>query len=126
MIHPISARTSTDAWLQAVNLLAAMPGRCAYNIILDIEDPVALSTANKNIAGALDRFLVSHDAQPIATVAGTIFPASHYRQRGAKGVLEDFPKRAYPKIKKSWGTYAGRMLTRTDQNGHETKPLEVI
>jgi hypothetical protein len=126
MIHPISARTSTDAWLQAVNLLAAMPGRCAYNIILDIEDPVALSPANKNIAGALDRFLVSYDAQPIATVAGTIFPASHYRQRGAKGVLEDFPKRVYPKIKKSWGTYAGRMLTRTDQNGHVTKPLETI
>jgi hypothetical protein len=126
MIHPISARTSTDAWLQAVNLLATMQNRCAYNIILDIEDPIGLPFADKSIAGVLDRFLVSHDAQPIATVAGTIFPASHYRQRGAKGVLEDFPKRVYPKIKKSWGTYAGRMLMRTDRNGQETRPLEVI
>lgn len=126
MIHPILARTSTDAWLQAVNLLAALQGRCAYNIILDIEEPIGLPPADKSIAGALDRFLASHDAQPIATVAGTIFPASHYRQRGAKGVLEDFPKRVYPKIKKSWGTYAGRILTRTDQNGQATRPLEVI
>jgi hypothetical protein len=126
MIHPISASSSTGAWLQAVNLLSTMPGRCAYNIILDIENPINLAAADKSIAGAVDRFLAGHDAQPIATVAGTIFPAAHYRQRGARGVLEDFPKKIYPKIKKSWGTYAGRMLTRTDQNGQETRPLEVI
>jgi hypothetical protein len=126
MIHPISAKTSVGAWLQAVNLLVTMRDRCAYNIILDIEDPVALSPADKSVATVLDQFLVSHDAQPIATVAGTIFPASHYRQRGAKGVLQDFPKSVYPKIKKSWGTYAGRMLSRTEQNGQETSPLEVI
>jgi len=97
MIHPISARTSTSAWLQAVNLLETMKGRCAYNVILDIEDPIGLPPADKSVAEALDRFLMFHDAQPIATVAGTIFPASHYRQRGAKGVLEDFPKRSTPR-----------------------------
>lgn len=126
MIHPISTRTATEAWLQALNLLAGMDGRCAYNVILDIENPIALPPADKRIVELLDNLLVSHDKQPVATVAGTIFPASHYRQRGAKGVFEDFPKKVYPKIKKSWGTYAGRMLTRCDQNGQETRPLELI
>lgn len=126
MIHPISAKTSTQAWLGAVNLLANTDGRCAYNVILDIENPIELPPPDKRIVEALDRFLVSHDTQPVSTVAGTIFPASHYRQRGAKGVLEDFPQKVYPKIKKSWGTYAGRMLVRSNRNGREASPLEII
>jgi len=126
MIHPISTKTATEAWLQALNLLARMDGRYAYNVILDIENPIALPPTDKRIVELLDTLLVSHDKQPVATVAGTIFPASHYRQRGAKGVFEDFPNKVYPKIKKSWGTYAGRMLTRRGQSGQETRPLEVI
>jgi len=126
MIHPISTRTATEAWLQALNLLATMEARCAYNVILDIEDPIILPPVDKQIVELVDELLVAHDKHPVATVAGTIFPASHYRQRGARGVLEDFPNKVYPKIKKSWGTYAGRMLTRRDRSGQETRPLEVI
>jgi hypothetical protein len=126
MIHPISTRTATEAWLHALNLLATVEGRCAYNVILDIEDPITLTPTHKQIVRLVDELLVSHDKHPIATVAGTIFPASLYRQRGAKGVLEDFPKKIYPKLKTSWGTYAGRMLTRLDHKGQETNPLEII
>ena len=126
MIHPISAKTSTEAWLRAVNLLNRMEDRCAYNVILDIDDPIILSPTDRSIVEVLDRFLVSHDTQPVATVAGTIFPAAHYRKRGAIGVLEDFPNKIYPKLKKSWGTYAGRMLIRRDRNGREINPLETI
>lgn len=32
MIHPISTRTATEAWLHALNLLATVEGRCAYNV----------------------------------------------------------------------------------------------
>ena len=126
MIHPISAKTSTEAWLRAVNLLIGMKDRCAYNVILGIDDPITLSPTDKLIVEALDRFLVSHDTIPVTTVAGTIFPAAHYRKRGARGVLEDFPNKIYPKIKTHWGTYAGRMLIRRDRNGQETNPLKTI
>ena len=37
MIHPIAAKTCTEAWLQAANLLAGTTDRIAYNVILDIE-----------------------------------------------------------------------------------------
>lgn len=126
MIHPITAATSTEAWLCAVNLLNRMKDRCAYNVILDIDDPIILSPTDKRIVEALDHFLVFHDKVPVTTVAGTIFPAAHYRNRGAKGVLEDFPNKIYPKLKKHWGTYAGRMLTRRDRDGQETNPLKTI
>src|SRR5690348_16709216 len=98
MIHPISATTCTDAWLQAINLLQDRSEQLAYNIILDIEQATTITPQDRAIIGAVDHFLQGHDAQPITTVAATIFPASYYRRRGRAGVFEDFPK-VYPKIK---------------------------
>ena len=125
MIHPIEAKTCVKAWLKAVNLLATMPDRCAYNVILDIENPVAMTDLDRRIVHAVDGFLTDHEADPIATVAATIFPASEYRRNGVKGVFEDFPERTYPKLSTRWGTYAGRMLRHTGKNGKPFNPLEV-
>lgn len=125
MIHPIEAKTCVEAWLKAVNLLATKPDRCAYNVILDIEDPVAMSDLDRRIVQAVDRFLTDHEADPVSTVAATIFPASDYRRNGVKGVFEDFPERTYPKLSTRWGTYAGRMLRHTGKNGKPFNPLEV-
>lgn len=126
MIYAISRTTIGEAWLAAANLLAAQTSRSAYNVILDVEKPITLGPDDKKIVQILDCLLVRHGRQPVATVAGTIFPASHYKQRGAKGVLEDFPDKVYPKIKAGWGTYAGRMLRRRGQAGTEIRPLEVL
>lgn len=126
MIYPISTKTCTEAWLKAANLLLSLRGYSAHNLILDIEDPITLGPSDKRIVSAMDAFLAAHGADPLATVAGTIFPASYYRQRGAKGVLEDFPNKIYPKIRKNWGTYAGRMLRRDGKNGMPIKPLEIL
>lgn len=125
MIHPIEAKTCVEAWLKAVNLLSTMPDRCAYNVILDVENPVAMTNLDQRIVKAVDRFLTSHEADPVATVAATIFPASDYRRNGVKGVFEDFPERTYPKLTTRWGTYAGRMLRHTGKNGKPFNPLEV-
>jgi hypothetical protein len=125
MIHPIEAKTCVEAWLKAVSLLATMPDRCAYNVILDIENPVAMTDLDRRIVQAVDRFLTDHEADPLATVAATIFPASDYRRNGVKGVFEDFPERTYPKLSTRWGTYAGRMLRHTGKNGKPFNPLEV-
>jgi thymidylate synthase len=127
MIHTLSATTCTDAWLQAVNLLQDRNEQLAYNLILDIEQATTMAPHDRAVIAAVDNFLQGHDAQPIMTVAATIFPASYYRHRGRLGVFEDFPK-VYPKIKEanSWGTYAGRMLIRVDKNGKTFNPLERI
>lgn len=125
MIHPIEAKTCVEAWLKAANLLAKMPQRCAYNVILDIEDPITMTDVDRRILRTVDLFLSDHDADPVATVAATIFPASDYRRNGVKGVFEDFPERTYPKLSMRWGTYAGRMLRRNGKNGKPFNPLEV-
>ena len=125
MIHPIEAKTCVTAWLKAVKLLATMPDRCAYNVILDIENPVAMTELDRRIVQAVDGFLTDYEADPVATVAATIFPASDYRRNGVKGVFEDFPERTYPKLSTRWGTYAGRMLRHTGKNGKPFNPLEV-
>ena len=125
MIHPIEAKTCVEAWLKAANLLATMPDRCAYNVILDIENPITMTDVDQSIVQTVDRFLTDHDADPVATVAATIFPASDYRRNGIKGVFEDFPERTYPKLTTRWGTYAGRMLRRNGKNGKPFNPLEL-
>jgi len=125
MIHPIEAKTCVKAWLKAANLLARMPERCAYNVILDIEDPVTLTPVEQRIIQKLDRFLAEHEADPVATIAATIFPASDYRRNGLRGVFEDFPEKIYPKLTKTWGTYAGRMLRRDGKNGKPVNQLEL-
>lgn len=125
MIHPIAAKTCADAWLQAANLLAGMADKCAYNVILDIEQPIAVTSVDQRIVETVDRFLKKNEADPLATVAATIFPASDYRRNGVKGVFEDFPEKTYPKLTKNWGTYAGRLLRRGGKDGTTFNPLEV-
>lgn len=126
MIHPISTRTATEAWLRAVELLFKAKDRCAYNVVLDIEDPISLSPAEKQVSELVDNLLTSHEKLPVASVAGTIFPASHYLRYGAKGVFEYYPKRVYPKLDKTWGTYAGRMLIRQVGKDKVINPLEIL
>lgn len=72
MIHPIAAKTCADAWLQAANLLAGMADKCAYNVILDIEQPIAVTSVDQRIVETVDRFLKKNEADPLATVAATI------------------------------------------------------
>jgi hypothetical protein len=84
-----------------------------------------MTNLDQGIVRAVDRFLTNHEADPVATVAATIFPASDYRRNGVKGVFEDFPERTYPKLTTRWGTYAGRMLRHTGKNGKPFNPLEV-
>jgi len=79
MIHPIAAKTCAEAWLQAANLLAGTADRIAYNAILDIEQPITVTVVDQRIVEAVDRFLKKNEADPVATVAATIFrvlPAS--------------------------------------------------
>jgi hypothetical protein len=126
MIYPISANTCAESWLVAANLLNSLPGRYAYNLILDIESPTITTPSDHNIVRTVDRFLNSHDGDAIATVAETIFPLACYQQHGRRGVFEDFPEKIYPKLTKNWGTYAGRMMVRESRRGERINPLEIV
>ena len=128
MIYPIFARTCTEAWLKTATKLMTFKGkREAYNVILDIDNPLALTSTDKAVVRKVDEFLLKHDTDPVSTVAGTIFPAAHYRRHKATGVYTTFPEKVYPKVRSGWGdTYAGRILRRSGKKGVVINPLEIL
>ena len=126
----IEATTCVDAWLQGCDLLLAHDAWRAYNVVLEIANPLTLSEEDKRVVDLLDQFLTDHGGMPFNTVVNTIFPAQLYARHGAAGVYEKYLVEVYPQIKEhpdcSWGTYAHRILCRTDSNGNEMNPLREL
>ena len=128
----IEADTCVDAWLQACDfLLSRDPDeRRAYNVILEIAQPIALPESDHAVVTVLDGFLKARRGLPVNSVVNTIFPASLYQRHGAKGLAERYMSRVYPVIKRHpdchWGTYAQRLFQRIDNKGNDVKPLETL
>lgn len=109
MVHALpTAPTCATAWLAAAKYLIAA-GDEAYNVIVDIDDPVTHTKEDTAIILAVDRFLRDHHANPISTVTNTIFPNDLARRyRGAELRTEYLA--GYDKLRKSWGRYFERMV----------------
>jgi hypothetical protein len=128
----IEATTCTGAWLQACDYLLAHDADSwrSYNLVLEIDDPIGLPTEDKRIVEILDRFLTDHGGMPFNTVVNTIFPAQLYARYGSAGVYDKYLTEIYPQIKEhpdcSWGTYAHRILSRTDSDGSTMYPLREL
>lgn len=130
MVHVIEGQTCPEVWLKACKYLLehkAKDGYCDYNVILNIAAPLGdFSDDDLQIYNAVNSFLIAHSEGPIETVAGTIFPASFYTATQNKsGVFEDYPQ-FMEKLIKGWGSYAFRMVRRTDESGNIFNPLEKI
>ncbi|MFG6412699.1 hypothetical protein ACG02S_02185 [Roseateles sp. DC23W] len=128
-MHPISRQSRAEAWLEAAALLQGEPDEKAYNLILEVKDPCREATHDKAIEKSVDQFLRAHQAQPVITVAETIFPAAEYKTHGFDGVLK-YPDSIYPHIQplraNNWGTYALRMTRRLAVEGPPLNPLELL
>lgn len=101
-----------SAWREAVRLVDAQPGHAAFNVIIDVTDPVANATlANARIA-SVDEFLSGYD-KSVETVANTIFPAGLYRRYGAPEFFGVFLDTVLKKVRRTerWsGYYFERMI----------------
>lgn len=123
--HTVSSKSCPEAWVAAAEYLLSRPLREAYYLTLAIESPKEMTPTDFRIHDLVDRFLRHYDEPPIATVAGTIFPANYYLREGATGVFETFPQ-TFSKLKKqSWGIYAMRMLRQEGKEG-TIRPLEML
>lgn len=129
LIHPVERTTCAAAWVKASSIILKSPGHTSYNVILGISSPGTVTAEDFRVCDRVDSFLAQHGQDPLSTVANTIFPAGHYLQAGSDGVFEQFPK-DYAVFKENWGTYAGRMTTRSVKPRAESKtlvsPLEMI
>ncbi|MFO0591854.1 MAG: hypothetical protein U0441_30180 [Polyangiaceae bacterium] len=124
----IPSSTLAEAWLGAAEHLRTKPEWLDTTVVLHIEEPEKVREADRAVANTLDAFLVGHDNQSHHTVAETIFPGYEYMRQGAAGVFNYYSDEIYPKIKahpdsRNWGTYAQRLLRRTDRDGRQYNPL---
>ena len=113
------------AWREAVRAADDVPGHKAYNVVIDIADPVSgASMAHPGIA-AVNAFLTAR-AKPIDTVANTIFPASLYLRHGAPAFFDVFNDRVLPKVRRGerWsGYYFERMIAYPVMAGYPPNQL---
>jgi hypothetical protein len=131
MSHIIKAISPTDAWIKGLTHLEQKEEWRDYNLILDIENPLALSDQERGIAEELGRFLEKHGKKPINTVINTIFPSALYRGSNAETLIKEYlevaPLIRCHKDNKKWGTYFMRLASRTSAtSGREIRPLEEL
>lgn len=114
-----------SAWREAVRHVDSAPGHEAYNVVIDIADPVAGSTLSNPAIAAVDAFLTAR-AKPIETVANTIFPESLYLCHGAPAFFDVFSQRVLPKVRRGerWsGYYFERMINYPVAGSHPPNQL---
>lgn len=126
----IPERNIVAAWLTAMEHLSTSPRHEDFNVILEIATPLDVDDGDRAVAAYINRFLTGHGVQALHTVANTIFPDDLYRRYGADGVYEHYPENVYPRLRKcpknSWGTYAHRMVRRTNASGNVVNPLRTV
>ena len=125
----IEAETCVDAWMQVCEFLLGhnTDDWRAYNVILEVSNPLSLPPHDRAAFDLLNRFLTQQGGLPVNTVVNTIFPAQLYMRHGANGIYERYMSEIYPEIKKhpdcSWGTYFQRIVCRPGPDGDSIFPL---
>lgn len=102
-----------SAWREAVRLVDAETGHQAYNVVIDVANPIARATMADPAVAAVSTFLDEHGKKPIETVSNTIFPAGLYTRYGAPEFFDRFRDDVLPKVRRSeaWsGYYFERMM----------------
>ena len=123
----IRGSSRAEAWLKAVKAIVQCEDWEAFHVVVEIADATKSGPNDSDVETKVNDFLVAHEAQPLQTVAETIFPASEYRRYGKEGVFEYYPNCVYSEIKDgTWGTYAYRLVRRKSEQGEGSfNPLEV-
>lgn len=101
-----------SAWREAVRAVDARPGHAAYNVIIDIADPLTGTTLDDPRITVVDNFLRTYD-KSVETVANTIFPSQLYYRHGAPTFFDVFTERVLKKVRRNcrWsGYYFERMM----------------
>jgi thymidylate synthase len=126
MYLPIqSQQTCVQAWLAAVMAVHNMNGHEAYNVIIDIENPIERTEGDEQVIELVDSFLRSHGEYPVATVINTIFPYELFLQHGTPDIYDRY-QHVYDRIKKpgDWGRYFHRMIYHETASGKVINPLD--
>jgi hypothetical protein len=123
------------AWLHATKQLSVAK-KPVYNLIYSITSPDSKSAEEEEIVSKFDKFALDHGFNTSETVANTIFPLDTYRAKYGKGAdefYEYYLNTVLPKVRKRWGTYFERIISRRNDDGtfmmkgnRRLNPLDVL
>ena len=113
MYLPIPSQPDcASAWREAFRAVDANSNHEAYNVIIDVADPVANTTRQDARIAIIDDFLTGCD-KSLETIANTIFPAALYYRYGAPAFFDVFRDKVLQKVRRNerWsGYYFERMM----------------
>lgn len=101
-----------SAWRAAVAAVDGQQGDSAYNVVIDIVDPISGANLADPRVAVVDAFLRRYE-KSVEAVANTIFPSALYYRHGAPAFFDVFRDRVLPKVRKNarWsGYYFERMM----------------
>lgn len=101
-----------SAWRAAVAAVDLQPGDSAYNVLIDIANPLAGTSITDPRVAVVEAFLQPY-GKSVEAVANTIFPSALYYRHSAPAFFSAFIERVLPKVRKNvrWsGYYFERMI----------------
>jgi hypothetical protein len=126
MYLPIAPQPDcASAWREAVRAVDSRTGHSAYNVIIDVENPLAGASLDDCRVAVVETFLQTHE-KSVETVANTIFPQGLYVRHGAPKLFEVFDQRILKKVRRNdrWsGYYFERMTNVPGANGERINQL---
>lgn len=127
MYRPIDPQKScARAWVAATRSLVQTNDE-AYNVIIDVANPVSHDEVDNSIISLVDNFLRHYGSNPISTVANTIFPQSLYDAHGSPAFYQAYFD-AFDRLTdtKRWGRYFERMSRHKTLDGAHYNPLQEL
>lgn len=120
-----SRKSCAQAWITACESIISTHDE-GYNVVIDVEDAFNHSDKDNEIISLVDKFLKKHEkANPIITVANTIFPQSLLLTHGPKDFYKFYHRDlAKYSTTKNWGRYFERMTQHIDRKGKRINPLQ--
>jgi hypothetical protein len=129
MYTPIAPQpTSARAWLAAAIAVQNAGGE-AHNVVIDIDDPLAVTGPDDAILTTVDQFLRTHHANTVSGVANTIFPQGLLDRHGADGIYKAYNEVVLPRMKQmthDWGRYFERLTVWKKLKGKEVKIINPL
>ncbi len=127
----ISRPSCASAWLAASQAVYGLPGHEGHHVVIDVDNPVALSEQDAAVVKAVDTFLDENNENGflVRTVANTIFPQSTYEAYGSPDFYGVYLDKVFPRLKRSprdWGRYFERMIAYPSPDGSENLLADLI
>jgi hypothetical protein len=126
MYLPIQSQPDcAAAWRAAVAGVDAQYGDSAYNVVIDVTNPLAGGGLDDPRVAVVEAFLQGF-GKSVETIANTIFPSALYYRHGAPAFFDTFRDRVLPKVRKNarWsGYYFERMMQVPARDGGSVNQL---